>query len=66
VFETGIKKQLGPAGIEKMTDGPEHQKLTKAVTQSYRILMTRAMKGIYIWIEDKETRDYVTASLHKL
>lgn len=29
----------------------------------YRILLTRAMSGCYLWIEDEETRNHVLASL---
>lgn len=63
VFETGVKKQLSRAKKEKIANGPEHQKLIKAIVQSYRILMTRAMKGVYVWIEDEETREYVKSSI---
>lgn len=38
-------------------------KLFMRVAQSYRILMTRAFKGICLYIEDKETRDYVNSLL---
>ena len=39
-----------------------HNRLLKAVAQSYRILLTRAMKGVYLWVEDEETRRYLSNS----
>ena len=38
-------------------------KLFIRVAQAYRILMTRAFKGIRLYIEDQETRDYVRSLL---
>ena len=38
-------------------------KLFVRVAQAYRILMTRAFKGIRLYIEDQETRDYVRSLL---
>jgi DUF2075 family protein len=35
--------------------GPAHRELLKRVKQTYRILLTRAMKGLYVWVEDAET-----------
>lgn len=38
--------------------------LEERVKRSYRILLTRAIKGIYIWIKDPETREYVKSRLN--
>jgi DUF2075 family protein len=31
--------------------------------RGYRILMSRAMRGTYVWFEDEETRGYVQGLL---
>ena len=40
-------------------DMPMTQKFFKRVLQAYRILLTRAVRGVYIYIHDKETREHV-------
>ena len=62
-FETGITGTNNKAKKEEDITGPMHKHLLKAVAQSYRILLTRPMKGIYLWIEDDETRDYLQRSI---
>ena len=42
---------------------PEIKRLFKSVSQAYRILMTRALKGLGIYIQDEETRKYVKSLL---
>ena len=42
---------------------PAAQALFAANVQAYRILMTRAIKSITIYIKDKETREYVAKLL---
>ncbi len=64
-FESGIKHAIGNAIKEDDTNGPMHQQLLKAVVQSYRILLTRAMKGVYLWVEDEETREYLLSCLYR-
>lgn len=44
-------------------DDPDINRLFKALSQAYRILLTRALKGIGIYIQDKETREYVESLL---
>lgn len=44
-------------------EGASTVELTKKVAQAYRILMTRALKGMYLWIKDAETREYIVSSL---
>jgi uncharacterized protein len=39
------------------------ERLDTAVKQAYRILLTRGLKGIYIWFEDQATRRHVEAAL---
>ena len=63
VFETGIQRTCNQARRERDPDGPAHRQLLREVIQGYRILMTRPMKGIYLWFEDAETKSFVEASL---
>lgn len=63
VFETGITGLITQAIDELNCDGPAHKALLQRMQQSYRILMTRAIKGLYVWFEDEETREHVNASI---
>ena len=47
----------------KQNDGSATIELLSRVTQAYRILFTRALRGIYVWIPDQTTRAYVSNSL---
>ena len=62
-FETGITRTINLARKESEIHGPAHQQLLNAVKQSYRILLTRAMKGVYLLVEDDETREYLKSSI---
>lgn len=63
VYETGVTTLVRRARQEKQALGSYHQQLLRRVWQSYRILLTRAMKGLYVFVEDEETREYLrTAS----
>ncbi|MBM3359325.1 MAG: DUF2075 domain-containing protein, partial [Betaproteobacteria bacterium] len=62
VFESGLVRHVQRARREKQSDGPEHKKLIEKLLQGYRILLTRAIRGIYLWFEDAETRRYVESS----
>ncbi len=58
VHETGLSRTLdlarrGPPG------GPAGEELRRALAQAYRILLTRGIYGVYMWFEDKATRDFV-------
>ncbi len=44
-------------------DAPKTLALFNTIVQAYRILMTRAIKSICIYIEDEETRKYVQSIL---
>lgn len=63
VHETGVTRVLGRARHEQDPDGPNHRALLRRVQQAYRILLTRALKGVYVWFEDDETRRHVEACL---
>lgn len=61
IYESAWKLTLSRARKEreKGTVGIYTDIVTKALQQSYRILLSRAINGIYVWIEDKETREHV-------
>lgn len=59
VHETGIKRLIGAARKESDPDGPAHKRLLKPVQQAYRILLTRAIKGLFIWCADDETQSHL-------
>lgn len=63
VHEGGILNLLHRAMHEATPDGREARELLTRVAQAYRILLTRPLKGAYLWIPDIETRIYVEASL---
>jgi len=65
VHESGVSGTLADARHEalKGTIGPAHQELLKRVKQAYRILLTRAMKGLYVWAEDAETAAHLSDML---
>lgn len=63
VFETGITGLVKQAKKEVNKDGPNHTELLRRMQQSYRILMTRAIKGLYVWFEDDETREHIENSI---
>ena len=68
VEERGVMSLVMAARDEakmKKEDGPATVELLERVTQAYRILFTRALKGVYLWIPDSTTRAYVSDSLNQ-
>jgi hypothetical protein len=63
VFETGISTLVSRARNERHKRGPHHQNLLEAVIQYYRILLTRPIRGVYLWFEDEQTRRFVESAL---
>ncbi len=63
VFETGLANSVARVKREKDPGGPAHQQLRESIAQGYRILLTRPMKGLYVWFEDPVTREAVEAAL---
>lgn len=56
------------AGLRELTNGirrkPElASELVARVARAYRILLTRALKGLYLWVPDERTRRHIEASL---
>lgn len=63
VYESGIRLTLAEAKREHQAGGPAAADLVRRAQQAYRILLTRALKGVYVWFEDEETRHHVEAKL---
>jgi hypothetical protein len=63
VHESGIINLARRARREGSAAGPAHRELLQRVTQAYRILLTRPLRGAYLWIPDVETRGFVERSL---
>lgn len=43
--------------------GPNGRILLEKVAQAYRILLSRAIRGLYVWASDRETRQHLLESL---
>jgi hypothetical protein len=63
--ETGLMQLLARARLERKAGGagPANLALLRKTAQAYRILLTRALQGVYMWIPDDETREHVASSL---
>lgn len=65
VHESGITPLVRAARREGPVApaGPHGANVLDKVRQAYRILLTRAIHGMFVWIPDDETRRYVANSL---
>ena len=65
VEETGFMNLVTAARHElaRASDGPAASRLLHRVTQTYRILFTRALKGVYVWVPDAETRAHLASAI---
>ncbi len=65
VHETGFGAAIRGAQREtaRGMEGKDYQEVLRRTQQAYRILLTRAMKGVVVWFEDAETREHVLAEL---
>ena len=61
--ETGLQRTLARARTEGDPFGPHHTELLRRIQQAYRILLTRAIKGLYVWCPDVETRNHLASCL---
>jgi len=61
IFESAWPKTL--AAARRDPDGPAMDALVERLARGYRILLTRAIHGVYVWFEDEETRRHVGAWL---
>ena len=57
VLETGIGRIKSRAARDPASQ--DYTDVLDATKAAYRILLTRALKGIYIWCEDTETRVFI-------
>ena len=65
-FESAWNKTLAAAKREtklKATTGPGLDELRTRLARGYRILLTRAIRGVYVWCEDAETRELLSKTL---
>ena len=63
VHERGIANLARKARRERTQTGSATRELLQRTMQAYRILFTRALKGLYVWIPDGDTRRYIAESL---
>jgi hypothetical protein len=65
-FETAWNKTLAAARRDvraKRPDGAGLAELRNRLARGYRILLTRAIRGVYLWCEDDETRRHLNEAL---
>jgi DUF2075 family protein len=62
IHESGVSRLVALASGE-LNGGPATEELLKKVAQAYRILLTRALKGVFVWVKDDETRRHLESSL---
>ncbi len=58
VHESAWRSSLAAAKKEH-GDGPDTRAVLERLKRGYRILLSRAIRGLYIWFEDEETRAHV-------
>jgi DUF2075 family protein len=65
VEERGIMNLVRKAREETKAnqEGAATAELLERVAQAYRILFTRALKGVYVWVVDPATRAYLRDSI---
>jgi uncharacterized protein len=65
VEETGFMALVTTARreAERNAEGLATVQLLQRVTQAYRVLFTRALKGVYIWVPDAETRAHLFSAI---
>ena len=65
IYESAWNLTLGRAKKERKKGiiGPATLELINQLKRGYRILLSRALQGIYVWIEDPETKAHITQHL---
>ena len=66
VHERGIANLVRQARRENAKDGSATQAVLQRTMQAYRILLTRALNGVYIWVADTDTKRYLEQSIADL
>jgi len=64
VRESAVLKLKAEVKKEK-PPGPKTRQLERHLARTYRILLSRAIRGVYVWFEDQETREYVESKLRR-
>lgn len=64
ICDTAWKKSLAAARGPRATNAGR-QALLDRLLRSYRILLSRAIRGIHVWFEDEETQDHVRKHLER-
>jgi len=59
VFGTDLSSTMAASKNEADHHEPNNMKLVRAIAQSIRILLTRGLRSVRVWIEDEETRTFV-------
>lgn len=62
IHESAWKKTIAQSRREGGS-GPVSDELLRRLQRGYRILLSRAIRGAYVWFEDAETEHHVTALL---
>ena len=63
IHESGLRLTCAAAKKEKGHRGPASRELLRRLQLVYRILLSRALRGLYVWFEDEETRRHVESLL---
>jgi hypothetical protein len=65
IFETAWNISLGRARKERRDGiiGPNTETIIHRLQRGYRILLSRAIHGVFIWFEDEETREHVRSQI---
>jgi hypothetical protein len=65
VEESGFRDLTSKARqeVDNGLVGPANHELLERVAQAYRILFTRALKGVYVWVPDNGTRKHLVESI---
>ncbi|NLD44624.1 MAG: DUF2075 domain-containing protein, partial [Chloroflexi bacterium] len=65
VYESALRLTLGRAKKEtkRSEPGVATEDLVRQIARGYRVLLSRALAGAYVWFEDRETREHVEGLL---
>lgn len=63
VHETGLSKLLRSARRRNNPDVAARAEIGKRVARAYRILLTRAIKGVFVWCVDEGTSSHIEQAL---
>lgn len=62
IHETGVGALVRRARRRSGSEGVALE-LAEKVKQAYRIVLTRGLRGLFVWVKDVETRDHLRASI---